>query len=81
MSYLTQMLGLAVQNFVSAATGIAVLMALIRGLARRTASTIGNFWVDLVRTHALCPAAAVAGAGPGAGLAGRGAELQSYRSR
>ncbi|MBZ0301107.1 MAG: potassium-transporting ATPase subunit KdpA, partial [Anaerolineae bacterium] len=46
LSYLTQMLGLAVQNFVSAATGIAVVVALTRGLARRTASTIGNFWVD-----------------------------------
>ena len=50
MSYLTQMLGLAVQNFVSAATGMAVLVALIRGLARRSAKTIGNFWVDLTRT-------------------------------
>jgi K+-transporting ATPase ATPase A chain len=50
MSYLTQMLGLTVQNFVSAATGMAVLIALIRGLARKSAETIGNFWVDLVRT-------------------------------
>ncbi|MBI3621526.1 MAG: potassium-transporting ATPase subunit KdpA [Nitrospirae bacterium] len=50
MSYLTQMLGLTVQNFVSAATGMAVLVALIRGLARKSAETIGNFWVDLVRT-------------------------------
>src|SRR5690349_10459911 len=50
MSYLTQMLGLTVQNFVSAATGMAVLAAMIRGFARRTASTIGNFWVDLTRT-------------------------------
>ena len=49
MSYLTQMLGLAVQNFTSAASGMAVLMAFIRGLARRTAETIGNFWVDLTR--------------------------------
>lgn len=49
MSYLTQMAGLAVQNFVSAATGIAVAVALTRGLARRSARTIGNFWVDLVR--------------------------------
>jgi len=49
VSYLTQMLGLAVQNFVSAATGIAVLLALIRGLKRRSARTIGNFWTDLVR--------------------------------
>lgn len=50
LSYLTQMLGLTVQNFVSAATGMAVLVALIRGLARRSALTIGNFWTDLVRT-------------------------------
>jgi len=50
MSYLTQMLGLTVQNFVSAAAGLAVLVALARGLVRRTASAIGNFWVDLVRS-------------------------------
>ena len=49
MSYLTQMLGLAVQNFFSAATGIVVAIALIRGLARHTAQTIGNAWVDLTR--------------------------------
>ena len=49
MSYLTQMLGLTVQNFLSAASGMAVLVALIRGIARRTTSTIGNFWVDTVR--------------------------------
>jgi K+-transporting ATPase ATPase A chain len=50
MSYLSQMLGLAVQNFVSAAMGMAVLIAFIRGIARHTAKTIGNFWVDLTRT-------------------------------
>jgi len=50
MSYLTQMLALTVQNFVSAATGMAVMVALIRGIARHTAQTIGNFWVDLTRT-------------------------------
>ncbi|MGM3274769.1 potassium-transporting ATPase subunit KdpA [Ralstonia sp. 24A2] len=49
MSYLTQMLGLAVQNFLSAATGIAVVIALIRGFARHSAKTIGNFWVDFTR--------------------------------
>ncbi|MHB1131542.1 MAG: potassium-transporting ATPase subunit KdpA [Chloroflexota bacterium] len=49
LGYLVQMLGLTVQNFLSAATGMAVLAALARGLARRTAQTIGNFWVDLVR--------------------------------
>lgn len=50
MSYLTQMLGLTVQNFVSAATGMAVLVALIRGFVQKQVSTIGNFWVDLVRS-------------------------------
>ena len=50
MSYLTQMLALTVQNFLSAATGMAVLVALIRGFARRSAQTIGNFWVDLTRS-------------------------------
>jgi potassium-transporting ATPase potassium-binding subunit len=50
MSYLTQMFALAVQNFVSAATGMAVLVALVRGFARKEAKGIGNFWVDLTRT-------------------------------
>lgn len=50
MSYLTQMLGLAVQNFVSAASGMAVLVAVIRGFARRRANEIGNFYVDLTRS-------------------------------
>ncbi|MBZ0158232.1 MAG: potassium-transporting ATPase subunit KdpA [Alphaproteobacteria bacterium] len=50
MSYLTQMAGLAVQNFVSAATGMAVLVALIRGFKRQSAQTIGNFWIDLTRS-------------------------------
>ncbi|HEX4114102.1 MAG TPA: potassium-transporting ATPase subunit KdpA [Stellaceae bacterium] len=49
MSYLTQMAGLTVHNFVSAAAGIAMAIALIRGFARRSAKTIGNFWVDLTR--------------------------------
>jgi K+-transporting ATPase ATPase A chain len=49
MSYLTQMAGLTVHNFVSAATGIALAVALIRGFARRSAQTVGNFWVDLTR--------------------------------
>jgi len=49
MSHLTQMAGLAVQNFVSAGVGLAVAVALIRGLTRRRATTIGNFWVDLTR--------------------------------
>jgi len=50
MSYLTQMAALAVQNFLSAATGMVVVIALIRGFARQTAQTIGNFWVDMTRT-------------------------------
>jgi potassium-transporting ATPase potassium-binding subunit len=50
LSYLTQMLGMTVQNFVSAATGMAILVALIRGIARNSAKTIGNFWVDLTRS-------------------------------
>ncbi|MFZ6655719.1 potassium-transporting ATPase subunit KdpA [Undibacterium sp. TJN19] len=50
MSYLTQMLGLSVQNFFSAATGLAVVIALIRGFARHTMQSIGNFWVDLTRS-------------------------------
>jgi len=50
VSYLTQMTALAVQNFVSAAVGIAVAVALIRGFARHTAKTIGNFWVDVTRS-------------------------------
>jgi K+-transporting ATPase ATPase A chain len=50
LSYLTQTLGLGVQNFVSAATGIAVLVALIRGFARHQAKSVGNFWSDLVRS-------------------------------
>ena len=50
MSYLTQMLGLAVQNFLSAATGIAVAIALIRGFARKETKSIGNFWQDLTRS-------------------------------
>jgi len=50
MSYLTQMLGLAVQNFLSTATGIAVLIALIRGFVRKNAQGVGNFWVDMTRS-------------------------------
>lgn len=50
MSYLTQMAGLTVQNFLSAATGIAIAVAVIRGFARKSTRTLGNFWVDMVRT-------------------------------
>jgi K+-transporting ATPase ATPase A chain len=61
LSYLTQMLGLTVQNFVSAATGMAVLIAFIRGLRARSATTLGNFWVDLTRgtLYILLPLAVV----------------------
>jgi K+-transporting ATPase ATPase A chain len=61
LGYLVQMAGLTVQNFLSAATGIAILVALIRGFARHTARTIGNFWVDLTRTtlYVLLPLALV----------------------
>lgn len=61
MSYLTQMLGMTVQNFVSAACGIAVLIALIRGLVRRSSDSIGNFWQDLVKStlYVLLPMSAV----------------------
>lgn len=61
LSYGTQMLGLTVQNFVSAATGIAVLLAIARGLARKSSGTIGNFWADMVRStvYVLLPLAVV----------------------
>jgi len=62
MSYLTQCLGLTVQNFVSAATGIAVLFALIRGLVKKQEQSIGNFWVDLTRAtlYILLPLSGIA---------------------
>jgi K+-transporting ATPase ATPase A chain len=61
MSHLSQMAGLAVQNFVSAALGMAVLAAVIRGFSRRSASTVGNFWVDFYRSlvYILLPLAAI----------------------
>ncbi|MBY0317460.1 MAG: potassium-transporting ATPase subunit KdpA [Reyranella sp.] len=63
MSYLVQMAGLTVHNFVSAATGIALAVALVRGFARRSARGIGNFWVDLVRCtlYILLPVSIVVG--------------------
>jgi potassium-transporting ATPase potassium-binding subunit len=63
MSYLVQMAGLTVHNFVSAATGIALAIALIRGFARRSAKGIGNFWVDLTRStlYILLPVSIVVG--------------------
>jgi K+-transporting ATPase ATPase A chain len=62
MSYLVQMAGLTVHNFVSAATGMALAVALVRGFARRSASTVGNFWADLVRAtlYVLLPLSIVA---------------------
>jgi K+-transporting ATPase ATPase A chain len=62
MTHLTQAAGLAVQNFASAAVGMAVAVALVRGLVRRTADTIGNFWVDMTRAtvYILLPIAFVA---------------------
>ncbi|MBK8137278.1 MAG: potassium-transporting ATPase subunit KdpA [Chloroflexi bacterium] len=70
MSYATQMLGLAVQNFVSAATGMAVVIAFTRGLVRKTAQTLGNFWSDLTRSilYILLPLSIVLAVG----LAGQG---------
>ncbi len=62
LSYLTQMAGITVQSFLSAATGVAVALALIRGIARGSAQTIGNFWVDITRItlHVLVPVCVVA---------------------
>src|SRR5665213_1399472 len=64
MSYLTQMAGLAVQNFVSAGVGMAVLAAVVRGIARRSSGTLGNFWVDLYRSivYILLPLSLILGA-------------------
>ena len=63
MSYLTQMAGLTAQNFLSAATGIALAVALIRGFARRSANGVGNFWVDLTRStlYVLLPMSIIVG--------------------
>ena len=63
MSYLVQMAGLTVHNFLSAATGIALAIALIRGFARRSAKTVGNFWVDMTRCvlYVLLPVSIVVG--------------------
>ena len=71
------MAGLAVQNFVSAAVGMAVLAAVIRGFARRSSATLGNFWRDLYRSlvYILLPLAIVARGR--ARLAGRGADVRT----
>jgi hypothetical protein len=73
MSYLTQMAGLAYHNFASAAVGIALAIAFVRGIARKEKETIGNFWVDMTRStlvgaaagmHRLCAAIGFAGSRP-----------------
>ena len=71
MSYFSQMVGLGVQNFVSTAVGLAVLVVFCRGIARRSSNSVGNFWVDLTRAtlYGLLPAL------PSAGLAGRATSL------
>ena len=81
MSYLTQMAGLAVQQFVSAAVGMAVLAAVIRGFSRRSATELGNFWVDLFRSivYILLPLALVLAPDPR--LTGCAADLLGARSR
>ena len=87
MSYLTQMLGLTVQNFVSAATGIAVMLALTRALVGRSANALGNFWADLTRStlYVLLPLSLVFGVvlvSQGVVLSGRQhAAALGYRSR
>ena len=76
MSYFSQMAGLAVQNFVSAAVGIAVAVALIRAIASRSGKELGNFYADLTRTLALRAGADLDRGRPRPGLAGRAAEPQ-----
>ena len=71
LSYFSQMAGLAVQNFLSAAAGIAVCIAVIRGFASRSGSDLGNFWQDLVADAALRAAAALVPGRAGLRLAGR----------
>ena len=79
MSYLTQMAGLAVQNFVSAAVGMAVLAAVVRGISRRSRNEIGNFWVDLYRslTYILLPLCLIVA--DDSHLAGRAADAARAR--
>ena len=77
MSYLTQMVGLAYHNWVSAAAGMALAIAFIRGIARREQKTIGNFWVDMVRGHVVGSGSAVSGWRAGAGVAGSSAEPEA----
>ena len=78
MSYLTEMVGLATHNFWSAAVGIVVAVALIRGIKRTRSATIGNFWVDMTRTTAVGASAGIAHLRVAAGRPGRSSELQHY---
>ena len=79
MSYFTQMAGLAYHNFVSAAVGIAVAIAFIRGIAQKEKDTLGNFWVDMVRALALGAAADLDRRRAVPRVAGRRAEPQAVR--
>ena len=81
MSYLVQMLGLTHQNFLSAATGIVLAVALIRGFARASAKTVGNFWVDITRCtlYILIPICVALRAVPG--VAGHAADARRLRRR
>jgi K+-transporting ATPase ATPase A chain len=74
MSYLTQMAGLAHHNFVSAAVGIAIAVAVIRGVAWKESKTLGNFWVDTTRGLLWVLFADMPGGRAAAGVAGSGAE-------
>ena len=78
MSYLSQMLGLTVQNFVSASVGMAVLIAMIRGFTRRGTDELGNFWRDLVRgvVYILLPLSAHRR--PRDRVSGRGADARRF---
>lgn len=79
MSYFTQMAGLAYHNFTSAAVGITLAIAFIRGIARRQKETIGNFWVDMTRSTLWGPAAVLHRRFVAAGVAGSGAEPPPVR--
>ena len=81
LSYLVQMAALTVQNFASAAAGMAVAIAVVRGFARQQVNSLGNFWVDLTRASALHSAAALHRCGAVLLLAGRDSELPSLHRR
>ena len=81
MSYLTQMAGLAYHNFISAAVGIALAIAVVRGIARREQSTLGNFWVDMTRATFWVLVARLHPWRFAARLAGSSAKLQALRHR